>query len=186
MITSANAIDAFEENRDAVTGLLGLPCFCVGAVTGEAARVLGFTDIKCGVAGSAELAKMMMAALPDKSLPILHIAGDIVDGKAQEMLAAQGYTLAIWPVYEAVAAEDFSPGLIAALKKGEIGAIPVFSPRSARILISLIEKNRLGAACHGITAVGLSQAVADVLQIVPWRRLRVAASPDDDQIFACL
>jgi hypothetical protein len=37
-----------------------------------------------------------------------------------------------------------------------------------------------------MVAVGLNQAVSDVLQILPWRQLRVALKPEENEMFACL
>ncbi|MDR3423816.1 MAG: uroporphyrinogen-III synthase [Alphaproteobacteria bacterium] len=186
MMTSAHAAEIAGGLKDKIADLLSLPCFCVGAATGEAARGVGFANIYCGDSDSAALAHRAAAMLGEKTKPLLHIAGEDVCGDAQNILAEKGFVLTRWPVYRAAAAADFTPSTRALFARGDIAALPVFSPRTARILVSIIEKNRLTQACSTINAVGLSQAVADVLQIVPWRRLRVAASPDDDQIFACL
>ena len=185
-ITSANALDALEEIKPDLSDILRLPCFCVGAATAAAARLYGFTDTRCGTSDSLALAQLALKTLGDKSRSLLHITGDTADGKAREELAGNGFTLVSWTVYRAHAAEDFSPATRAAFSAGDIGAVVLFSPRSARILVSLIEKNRLARACHGIAALGLSQAVADVLKLLPWRQLRVAATPAEEEILACL
>jgi uroporphyrinogen-III synthase len=186
LLTSANAPDALEIMKDRVGDLFPLPCFCVGASTASAARAIGFINITQSTSDSAALAQMIVNALTDKTKPLLHIAGDVVDGKARSILEKNGFTLESWAVYRAVAMENLSPGLIAALQTHDVTVVPVFSPRSARVLVSLIEKNRLPGACAGLTAVGLSQAVADVLQILPWRALRIAKAPSEEEMLACL
>ncbi|MGB9153409.1 MAG: uroporphyrinogen-III synthase [Alphaproteobacteria bacterium] len=186
LITSANALDALAAIRPPLDDLLPLPCFCVGAATGEAARLFGFTNICCGTSDSAEIAHMIAATLTDTNRALLHIAGDVTDDKAQNILAKNGLTLTRWAVYHAHSAEDLSSTAREALLSGEITAVPIFSPRSARVLVSLFEKNDLTKACSGIIAVGLSQAVADVLKLLPWRQLRVAASPSEEEVLACL
>jgi uroporphyrinogen-III synthase len=186
VITSANALNAAGQIKASMGDLLSLPCFCVGAATGKRAREFGFSDIHCGVSDSAELTAMIAATLADKSRPLLHIAGEAVDAKAHDLLAEQGFSLTPWAVYRAHAAHDFTAQTQAAFAAGEIAAIPLFSPRSAGILVSIIEKNRLVHACSGIVAVGLSQAVADVLELLPWRRLHVAAAPSEEEVLACL
>ena len=186
LMTSANAPDILDTLREDISDLLSLPCFCVGAATGAAARAVGFVDTRCGETDSAGLAEQIVTTLKDKTRPILHIAGEVVDEKAQNILAEKGFTAAAWAVYRANAMEDFTPETREALVRGDFAAIPVFSPRSARILVSVIEKNKLVQACHPILAVGLSQTVADVLQTLPWRRLRVAAKPEEEAVLACL
>jgi uroporphyrinogen-III synthase len=186
MITSFNALDALSDLKETVIDLLALPCFCVGSTTGEAARNFGFTDIRAGNSDGAGLAQEIVAAITDKTRPILHIAGDIIDGKAQDILARNHIALTIWPVYQATAAEDFTPATRALFANGQIRAIPVFSPRSARVLVSIIEKEKLTQACHRMAAIALSPAVADMLQTLPWRQLRVAANPAEEDVIACL
>jgi len=183
VLTSSNAL----ENTDLpLTDLLPLPCFCVGASTGEAARAFGFTDIRCGTSDSAVLAHLIIATLTDKALPLLHIAGNVVDGKAHNLLAQNGFTLIPWIVYQAQPVDDFTPTTRDQFAAGEFGTLPVFSPRSARLLISIIEKNNLHDACRSITAIALSQAVANVLQILPWQYLYVAATPAEKDVLTCL
>ena len=186
LITSAQAPDILELLHEDISGLLSLPCFCVGTATGASARAIGFTDTRCGSADSADLAQQIVATLKDKTRPILHIAGEIVDGKARQILAENGFTLTSWIVYRANAVEDLTPETREAFKRGDFFAVPVFSSRSARILVSVLEKNKLVRACHPVLAIGLSQTVADVLQTLPWQGLRVAAKPEEDEVLACL
>ena len=186
MITSANAIDALRDRKTVIDDLLRLPCFCVGGATGDAARAFGFVDIRCGDTDGAGLAHIMVITLTDKASPILHLSGDTTDTKAHDILAKNGFTLAPWPVYRADAVDDFTAATRTAFATGEFSVIPVFSPRSARVLVSIIEKNRLTTACHAITAIALSQAVANVLQTLPWQRLQVARRPTEEDVLACL
>ena len=183
LITSANAL---EETNLSLTDLYARPCFCVGATTGNAARRVGFTDVRCGASNGVELAQLIAATLTDKNIPLLHIAGDRTDDKAQNLLTQNGFTATKWVVYRAHAAEDFIPSTRASFAAREFTAIPVFSPRSAKILVSLIEKNNLQDACSSLTAVALSQTVANVLQDLPWQHLRVAATPAEEDVLTCL
>ncbi len=184
VLTSANAPETLPPN--AIADLLTLPCFCVGAATAEAARLYGFTDIKCGMSDSAALANIIVTTLKDKTTPLLHIRGDITDSKADDILDKNGFTLTPWVIYRARAVNHFSATTRACFAAGDIAVIPVFSPRSARLLVEVIEKNGLTQACYRISVLGLSQAVADVLKLLPWRRLRVAASPTADDVIASL
>jgi uroporphyrinogen-III synthase len=186
MITSANAVDTLQDRRETISDLFQLPCFCIGSTTSEAARNLGFTDIHTGVADGASLAQTIVQTFSDKTLSVLHIAGDIVDGRTHDILSRSGIPVTLWPVYRANAVEDFTMPVRTQFKTGQFAAIPIFSPRSARIFVSIVEKNHLAPACHSMVAVGLSQAVADVLQTLPWRRLCVAKTPTEEDVLACL
>ena len=186
ILTSANAPDALDAMRDSINDLLTLPCFCVGVSTAAVARAIGFTNIIAGLSDGATLARKIITSLEDKSRPLLHIAGDKVEGRMHDILVEQGFVLTSWIVYRAHAVDDLSASLRAAFAAGEFAAVPVFSPRSARILVSLIEKSHLSQACSKTIAVGLSQAVADMLQTLPWRHLRVAATPLEEDVLTCL
>lgn len=186
IFTSTNAPEALLEQGETLVDLLSLPCFCVGPSTGAAARAFGFTDVRCGESDSGALAGLIVEQVADKTRPLLHVCGETVDGKAHEALAKAGFAVAAWTIYRAVAATDFSAETLAAFSADRIDYVPVFSPRSARLLVSLIEKNHLTRHCHRIVAIGLSPAVADVLRTLPWRRLRVAAVPREDAVLDCL
>jgi len=186
LITSANAPEALEEVKESLSDLLALPCFCVGTATGLAARALGFSDVRCSATDSAALAHLVTENLSDTSQSLLHIAGDVVDTKLRDILAKKGFTLTPWIVYHARAAQDFTKATREGIIEGKFDAVVLFSPRSARILVTLIEKNGLTSACTKILAVGLSQAVTDVLQTLPWRHLLVAAAPEENAVLACL
>ncbi|MDE2028977.1 MAG: uroporphyrinogen-III synthase [Alphaproteobacteria bacterium] len=186
IFTSANAPEALLDRKADIAGLTALPCFCVGPSTGEAARGAGFTDIRCGDADSTALAGTIAETLEDKTRPLLHIAGEHIDPKMRAILDDAGFAVTAWTVYRAETVQDMKPETRTLVEQGDVAAIPVFSPRTARTLVALIEKNRLTSACHGITAIGLSQAVADVLQSLPWKRLCVAATPNEEGILACL
>lgn len=185
VITSANALEVLVM-RDNVARLLSLPCYCVGATTGAAAKAAGFTEIYCGAADSIALAQKIAATQKDKTKPLLHIAGETVSEGARKILEKSGFALTVWAVYRAQLVEDFSEETKTAFINKEIDVLPVFSRRSAHALVTIIEKNQLIEACSGIRIVGLSQAVADVLQTLPWRRVCVAAKPDEESVFACL
>jgi uroporphyrinogen-III synthase len=182
-LTSANALETEAQN---LSGLLQLPCFCVGATTAAAAVAAGFTAIQRGSTDSLALAKQVVPALTNKAAPVLHIAGDLVNDKACDYFMRHGVTLTPWPVYRALAVEEMSTTTRALFVAGELAAVPVFSPRTASILVSLIEKYHLRDACAHVVAVGLSPAVAAVLAAVPWRDLRVAATPEEDAVLKCL
>lgn len=186
IFTSTNAPEALLEQGETLSDLLALPCFCVGPSTGAAARAFGFTDIRCGESDSGALAELIIEQITAKDRPLLHVCGETADKKAYDALAKAGIAVAAWPIYRAVAADDLAAETLARFRADGIDIVPVFSPRSARILVSLIEKNRLLPHCHRIVAIGLSPAVADVLRTLPWRRLRVAAAPREDEVLACL
>jgi uroporphyrinogen-III synthase len=185
MITSASVFEVLENKKELFLELFDHPCYCVGEATGEAAHRFGFTEIRNGDSDSAQLAKKIIDdGATTKRL--LHISGDIADNKAHDILAPKGVELIPWPVYHARAATDFSRETTNAFRAGEINAILLFSPRSAQILVSLLQKSGLVQSCFSIAAIALSQAVANMLKNIPWRELRVATAPTEEAVLTCL
>lgn len=187
LITSAHAPDSLAARAGELAGLTDLPCFCVGAATGHAARRAGFSHVICGDNDGAALARQVIAAHPPgPSGPLLHIAGAVARETMENTLTEAGFDVTAWRVYAAVAATGFAPATREALSSGGIGAVPVFSPRSAGLLTEILMRENLSEACRDVTAMGLSQAVADILDILPWRQIKVAAAPNEEAMLDCL
>ncbi len=184
-ITSSSAADLLKSPDQDISDLFPLPCFCRGVGTGEAAQEAGFQNIHKG-ASDVDLARQTLDALKGKAMSILYICGEIVDQKAQTLLRENGLALRKWPLYRAATLSDFSPETKARFVRGDFAALSAFSRRSAQTLVSLIEKNNLTSSCAAIIAIGLSQAAADVLKKLPWKELRVAAKPEEEEILASL
>ena len=91
-------------------------------------------------------------------------------------------------LYQALPAVALSPATTAALLAGEVGAVLLYSPRTARALAKLLSAAGLAASCRGVSAVCLSDAVssAAVETGLTWKALRVAARPDQDALLAAL
>jgi uroporphyrinogen-III synthase len=186
MLTSASATEALRGREADMSGLLSLPCFCVGNATADAARSFGFSQVTAGQSDGVALAQAIVAGSEGKGLRLLHIAGDVIDARTQDILEKGGIVPTVWAVYRADATADFSADVRGRFAEGAYMALPVFSPRTARVLVSIVEENRLTDSCHAMTAVALSQAVADVLKTLPWRRLRIATQPTEEEVLACL
>ena len=186
IFTSANAVASLKESHAHMDDLILLPCFCVGAATGRAAHRAGFLDVHEGASDGLTLAHLLTTDLAAKCGHLLHIAGDIVKEDMERALRIDGFTFRRWSVYRALAREGFGTESQALLREGKIDAIPVFSARSAQLLVAALEKNHLEDACRRLIAVALSQAVANVLETISWRRLCVAEAPSESQVLALL
>lgn len=87
-------------------------------------------------------------------------------------------------LYDAVPTEILSEAARAALTRGEIAAAAFFSPRSAATFVRLA--TGLGGQTERILAVGLSPAVAASLSGLPWRRVAIAAAPNEEALLQAL
>ena len=185
-ITSSNALLALKERQSSIAELLNAPCFCVGARTAESARKFGFCNVQSADSDGAGLAKLINRELGQKNASILHVAGRDVSSGLRKELEKQEYRIIDWPVYEAIPVSALTPATRNLLMMRKLNAVVVFSPRTARVLQELIVKHALEACCASVSAICLSEAVADGLRSLKWRRLIAAPQPSEEAVIACL
>jgi uroporphyrinogen-III synthase len=176
-ITSANAAHALA----AVPA--GLPVFAVGGATAAAARV---PEARVAAGDGRALAGLIARTLGPGAGTVLHLSGAEVSDGLAEGLAAAGLACRRVVVYEALPTGRPAPETEAALREGRLGAVLLYSPRSARLWAEAMGCADLAGRLAAVTAVCLSQAVAAELRGLPLREVRVAAKPDQDALLRCL
>ena len=165
MLTSAAAV---RLSGPGAAALMGLPALCVGEVTAAAARAAGWT--RAEMAGR-DLAGLMALAAARAPLRLLHLCGE--DRAAA--VVPDGISLERRVVYKAGLRRLDDPGAVA--------AVLLFSPRSARHFAG--EWDRLGRARNDVALVVISAAATDAAG-AGWRRVVVAARPDEASLLAAL
>lgn len=159
-----------------------LPVACVGPGTAQAARAAGFATILQPAGGDA---RALLQMLRDRPLPepILHLRGDHAAMALADELQRAGIAAQQCICYS----QDALPLSVQAhnlLRGPDPLVLPVFSPRSAQLLLTAL------AAAPGLAAplhlVAISEACAKVLLTaetnVTLASLTVAAQPDGDAI----
>ncbi len=101
-------------------------------------------------------------------------------------LAAAGIAARRTALYEAVAAETLSDEARAALAEGRVGAVLIFSPRTAKLFVSLMRDAGLAGRAAALTLVALSPAVAEAAAGLDWGAVAVAAAPNQDAALRAL
>ncbi len=126
VLTSSHAAKAIEKTRE----LHGLPAYCVGAATADAARQAGARPVPAGgtAADLIDLIRRDSPASPGLYLRGRHVSVDV--GKA---LAETGIKIASSVVYDQTAV-PLNSDARAALAGTRRIILPVFSARSARLL----------------------------------------------------
>ncbi|MFM8989706.1 MAG: uroporphyrinogen-III synthase, partial [Alphaproteobacteria bacterium] len=182
LFTSANGVRAFALRSQE----RALPAFVVGAATARAAREVGFADIASADGDASALEALMLARRRPGDGPLLHVAGKVVAGDLAGRLAARGFEVRTAALYAAEPSPRLSDAARDAFAQGEIDGVLVFSPRSAAILVGLVEAAGLRAAAARIDLYALSGAVAAAASGLAWRRVVVAAAPNEDALLAAL
>ena len=182
LVTSANGVRAFaraDPRRD-------LPVYAVGAASAAAADGLGFRAVVSADGNVDDLAALVRRRLDPAGGPLLHPAAAKPAGDLKGALAAKGFDVLRAVLYDARPAEALSPESTRAVNEGSIDAVTLFSPRTASAFASLIAAAGLAPACSRIVALCLSPAVAAEIAGLAWRRVLVAARPEQAALLAAL
>jgi uroporphyrinogen-III synthase len=182
LVTSANGVRAFaraDPRRD-------LPVYAVGAASAAAAGELGFRTVVSAEGNVDDLAALVRRRLDPAAGPLLHPAAATPAGDLQGALAVADFTVLRVVLYDARPAEALSPESTRAINEGSIDAVTLFSPRTAAAFASLMEAAGLASACWQIAALCLSPAVASEIAGLTWRRVVVAARPEQAALLAAL
>lgn|GEM_PF-3298100 len=169
-LTSANAV---RYAGDDAAPYRGLPAFAVGPATAAAAATTGWRDVREGGGTAASLFATIAAA---GFTTVLHLAG--VDRTAVAVPAS--LSVAVREVYEARRL-DLPNVVLDACAAGTIDLVVLYSPRAALHFAAQIDA--VAAARSSLALVVLSAAVGNAAG-PGWRVVTVAATPDDDALFA--
>lgn len=182
LATSANGIRAFAGR----TKRRGMKILTVGAQSAEAARALGFSDVRHASRDVLALAELAAANLATQDGALFHAAGSETRGNIAEILSARGFSVRSEVLYDAVAATRLSPDARTALMNGTLNAALFFSPRTARIFADIVAREGLMDACRTLGAFCISGVAADELRTLSFREVRTAAAPNQDALLSLL
>lgn len=158
-----------------------LPVWCVGEATAAAAAAAGFRDLRVGGGDGATLARFVIEqARPDDG-PLLYPCGVERRPEPERGLLQAGFRVEAVPVYEAREADGLPEAVADALARGDIDAVLLYSPRSARRFADLAAR----MLRPGLVLAALSPAVAGALGDVHGRVV-TAPRPDEAALLGAL
>lgn len=180
LITSANGARALA-GRPEMERLKPLHVLAVGRASAEAAREAGFGQVEEAGGDVAALARMALETLSPQEGPLLYVSGAVATGDLASTLAAAGFDVDRVIAYEARAAEALPEPCAAALEAGRAEGVLLYSPRTARIWVSLVEAAGLAPAAARVVHYCLSGNVAAAVRdgIADDVPLQVASRPDE-------
>lgn len=190
VVTSANALRALAD-QPVLGGLRKRRLYAVGERTAAAAQELGFRTIINGGGDASTLRDAVIAheGKPGKKKagePLLYLAGaDLARDLAGE-LGAAGFTVVTHTAYRMVPVATLPPQALAGFAASEIAAILHYSRRSARAFVSAAQAGGVETTALALPHVCLSETVATELRDRGAARTVVAASPDENALFAAL
>jgi uroporphyrinogen-III synthase len=182
LATSSNGVRAFSQRSDR----RDLPLFAVGAHTASIARNLGFSNVRSADGD----ARALSAALPGWTNPgggaLLHVAGAKKPGQIAADLRMLGYDVRTAALYRAVRVRRLPRAAREALQSGDLDAVMLFSPRTARTFVSCVNAEGLQSYCQGLIACCISEAAAEPVKLMRVSDIRWPAHPDEASMLASL
>ena len=168
--TSANGVETFT----ALTQHRALPIFCAGAASAAIAHDLGFTSIFYPVnPGGKELITLIKQS-PFKRFA--YIRGEVVKiDIAQALQGIPAIHIDTYITYKTVPTPTWTDETIALFHAKKITAITFYSEHSTQVTLDLLRKHGLINHTPFITALCLSEAIADRLKGFSWREIDISS-----------
>ena len=188
-LTSANALRGIEA-RLQNSPLLKLPLFAVGKHTAQAARAAGFANVISADSDAEGLRERILGSVKAKTLKktsrLLYLAGADLSRDLSGELGERGFTVVTRTTYRMAAVADLPEESRKAFATDAVEAVLHYSRRSARAFIDAIRAAGVEVSALSLPQYCLSAAIATVLRDAGAMRVVVAASPDEDALFAAL
>ena len=182
LATSSNGVHALARR----TSRRDVPLFAVGAQTARAAHSSGFATVKSADGDARALAAATVNWAKPNAGALLHAAGAETKGALAESLRAAGFEVRTEVLYDAIGVNELSTNVLIALTAGNLDAVLLFSPRSARIFSDCVVKADVADSCTALEALCISAVAADNLSVLPFRAVHVAKRPDQEALLALL
>jgi uroporphyrinogen-III synthase len=180
VLTSRNAIQACPRS------IHDQPVFAVGSATAKHAIDAGFGRVFNADGDAAALAELVASMLSPSDgtllLPTTHRQG----GDLVASLRKRGFRVIRRIAYQVAAVETLPECATQCLRQRQVEAAMFFSGETSRHFIRLLQAAQLVDEVRLVEAVSISERAAVALRSAPWRRISVAANPNQDAMLALL
>jgi len=180
----ANAMQSGAFSAARIALILAAPCFVVGPQTGAAARDLGFVHVWAADNTGSDLIDLVCRQLDPARTAVLHVRGATVATDIVRALRAARFACRSVVAYRQeprpAAADELEAVFTLSRHRPEAAAF--FSPRTAQRFRSLIEERQISSPLRNVTALCFSQAVADNLNGLKFRSVRIARVPSQSAL----
>jgi uroporphyrinogen-III synthase len=189
IVTSANALRGIEPQLKG-SRLLKLPLFAVGEHTATAARKIGFENVIPARGDATSLRDLVTASVkakgPKKIGPLLYLAGAELARDLAGDLGERGFTVLTQTTYRMAPLSSLPREVCDAFAANRVEAVLHYSRRSARAFLESIRAAGVEISALSIPQCCISAAVASVVRDAGATQVMVAASPDENAVFAAL
>jgi uroporphyrinogen-III synthase len=180
LLTSRNAIAACPRS------LHDRPAFAVGTATANHATEAGFRCVFNADGDATSLTNLIADAVSPKDGPLFLPTGQGLGTNLATSLRQRGFRVLRHVAYRIAPAPVLPEAAATALAHGLVAAAMFFSGDSALHFVRLIKSAGLVEAVRCVEAVTISERVGVPLKDLPWRRISVAATPNQDAMLVLL
>ena len=174
LLTSANAARAISAHPR-IGELVSLPALAVGRRTAEAARNVGFNDVRSADGDALDLSRLAAARFAGTRAPLLYLAGE---ERAHDFTGdLGGLQLRTIVVYRAIKLSSLPASVQTALSENLLDGVLHFSLRSAEAYVSCAKAAGLLDKALELLQFCLSKRVAGALAGAS--NIRIARHPDE-------
>ena len=180
LVTSGHALAAL----DPIASRADLPLLAVGDATAARARAHGWRDVESASGDAASLAALAAHRLVPGRGPLLLASGAGQGLGLAAALRARGFRVIRRVAYAQMSAGVFPAAAAAALASGVHATL--FLSRSAALAFARLLPPGLARALGASLALAISADALAPVGRLPWRALRVAVRPTQEDVLALL
>ena len=180
LATSSHALPTLR------AALRTLPLLAVGDTTAAAARAAGHTNVTSAAGDAQALAHLVAQRCNPAYGTLLLVSGAGQGSPLAEALRISGFDVLHRIVYAAHQVTTLPTPASLALRSGALYAATFFSAETARAFAALAESAGLRDTVAPVVALAIGRAAAAALAVLPWRCVRVASRPTQDELLALL
>jgi uroporphyrinogen-III synthase len=180
LLTSRNALAVCPPS------LYDRPIFAVGTVTAGLAANSGFNRVFDADGNAEALARLVADTLSPADGSLFMPTGQGQGADLAASLRKCGFRVIRRVAYRAMGVPVLPEAAAIHLRERQLAAILFFSGEAARHFVHLLDAAALSEAVRDVEAVSISERAAMALRSLPWRRINVAAKPNQDAMLVLL
>ena len=150
-----------------------IKCFCVGNATEFTAKQAGFINTYSSEGTVDSLIELIIRTMDNKSGKLLYLSSEFISKDLDKDLANAGYSVDRISNYTSLPIEEINENTLNFFKKKPPDVIFIYSSKSAKNLIKLINKYSLLNVVTQSNLMCISEKVLLLLKDIKWKKVFV-------------
>jgi uroporphyrinogen-III synthase len=180
VLTSQNAV------RSCPPSTHDRPLFAVGTATANEAANAGFIRVLDADGDATALANLIANTLSPQDGTLLLPTAQGQGAQLAASLRQRGFRVLRRIAYHAAPVASLPAAAVSALGSGQLSVVMFFSGETSRHFVRLLKAENLVDRVLDVEAMAISERATVPLRALPWRRIQVAAKPNQDAMLALL